>query len=248
MQVARRIAELRSSLGVTQEELASRLGIALKNLQRIEAGQNLTLRSIERIARALGIEAIDLFARPVRRPVGRGRKKRRSAASRLEGLAETEAVVLGLEAEPPPNAIPVTTLRAAAGRLREAREVEALAWALLPGRRPPAGSFLARVVGRSMEPRLPDGSWALFRAPAQQPLEGKVALVARGVDDRQEEAFLLKKVAEIRPGPDEASTVTLTSYNPAYPPIEIEIREERDLRAVADLVRVLGPRMRSRGA
>jgi transcriptional regulator with XRE-family HTH domain len=239
--VGHRIADLRSSLGLTQEQLADRLGIAVKNLQRIESGQNLTLRSVERISMALGLEVIELFAAPLPRP-----RVRRSAGSAIEGLTSTAAVLIENGEDAPPNAVPVTTLRAAAGRLGEAREVEALAWAVLPGRRPPQGSFLARIVGRSMEPRLPDGAWALFRAPALPPLRGRVVLLARGVDDRQHEAFLLKKIASSRAGSKESLLVTLASFNPAFPPVEVVVREERDLRAVADFVRLIaeapGPR------
>ena len=237
--VGQRIAELRAAVGLTQEELADRLGIALKNLQRIEGGQNLTLRSIERIARALGLTPMELFGEPS--STRGGGRRTRSAVSRLEGLEHPAARLVEPGRTPPPHAVPVTTLRAAAGQLAEARQIGALAWAVLPGRRPPEGSFLARVVGRSMEPRLPDGAWVLFRAPAMPPLVGKVVLLARGVDDRQHDAFLVKKIAATRPGPRESLRVTLASFNPSYPPIEITVREEADLRAVADVVRVLPP-------
>ena len=246
--VGQRVAELRSSLGLTQEELADRLGIALKNLQRIEGGQNLTLRTVDRISRVLGLEPMELFASPPSARAAKRPARRWAAASRFEGIAQTAATLLDAGDAAPPHAVPITTLRAAAGCLGEAREVEALAWAVLPGRRPPAGSFLARIVGRSMEPRLPHGSWALFRAPALLPLEGRVVLFARGVDDRQHEAFLVKKVAAIRLGPRESLRVTLASYNPSYPPIEIAVREERDLRAVADLIRLVGPAANAGGA
>ncbi len=49
--VARRIAAARRSAGLTQEQLAAELGIAVRNVQRIESGrQNLTLRTLARIA------------------------------------------------------------------------------------------------------------------------------------------------------------------------------------------------------
>lgn len=58
--VTRRIAEAREDKGVTQEELAALLDTAPRNVQRIEAGQNLTLRTVERIAQVLGLTAEEL--------------------------------------------------------------------------------------------------------------------------------------------------------------------------------------------
>ncbi len=54
--VTGKLRELRKAHGVTGEELAERLGIAAQNLRRIEAGQNITLRTLGRIARALGVK------------------------------------------------------------------------------------------------------------------------------------------------------------------------------------------------
>lgn len=53
--VASRLAALRREQGITQEVLAERLGTAVENLKRIERGQNLTLRTLQRIAIALGV-------------------------------------------------------------------------------------------------------------------------------------------------------------------------------------------------
>ncbi len=72
--VGRRIAECRAALGLTQELLAVRLGMDTNNLQRIELGmQNLTLRTIVRIANALGIQVLALFEKPKSRTVRKGR-------------------------------------------------------------------------------------------------------------------------------------------------------------------------------
>jgi transcriptional regulator with XRE-family HTH domain len=47
---------------MTQEQLASDLNTAVRNVQRIEGGtQNLTLRTIARIAAALGVTPEDLL-------------------------------------------------------------------------------------------------------------------------------------------------------------------------------------------
>lgn len=47
---------------MTQEELAIKLGIAVRNLQRVEGGhQNLTLLTVAKIATAIGMRPEDLL-------------------------------------------------------------------------------------------------------------------------------------------------------------------------------------------
>lgn len=46
---------------MTQERLAEILETATRNVQRIEAGQNLGLATLERIAQALGVEPQELL-------------------------------------------------------------------------------------------------------------------------------------------------------------------------------------------
>jgi transcriptional regulator with XRE-family HTH domain len=59
--VTRRIAEERRAQGLTQEQMAERLRMATKNYQRIEYGQNLTLKMLARIANALDVRVIELL-------------------------------------------------------------------------------------------------------------------------------------------------------------------------------------------
>jgi transcriptional regulator with XRE-family HTH domain len=55
-QVTRQLAELRRSLGVTQEALAERLDVPVQHVSRIESGaQNITLATLQRFAVALGV-------------------------------------------------------------------------------------------------------------------------------------------------------------------------------------------------
>lgn len=75
--VTRRVAAIRRLRGLTQEELAEKLGTATKNMQRIEAGQNVTLKTIGRLAAALGVRASELFdERPLPVPKKQTRKRR----------------------------------------------------------------------------------------------------------------------------------------------------------------------------
>lgn len=68
VRVTRRIAEVRRSRGLTQDQVAEAMGTATRNVQRLEAGQNLTLHTLSRIATALGVSPSDLLAGPVLPP------------------------------------------------------------------------------------------------------------------------------------------------------------------------------------
>jgi transcriptional regulator with XRE-family HTH domain len=83
LRVIRKLQETRRAKGITQEVLAERLGVSLNNVQRIEAGQNITFRTLSRIATALGVEIDVEFkdvgagkAVPPTRKMQKGRHKR----------------------------------------------------------------------------------------------------------------------------------------------------------------------------
>jgi transcriptional regulator with XRE-family HTH domain len=83
--VGRRIAEVRRARGWTQQQLADRLMVQVARVARIEAGENLRLDSVERIARVLGIAPRRLLQSPnsrTKRRPGRPRKRRTSRAGR----------------------------------------------------------------------------------------------------------------------------------------------------------------------
>jgi transcriptional regulator with XRE-family HTH domain len=74
--VALRIGELRRARGITQEQMAERLGTAVQNYQRIEGGkQNLTLVLVARIADVLAVDPMALLERPAEPRPRRGRSK-----------------------------------------------------------------------------------------------------------------------------------------------------------------------------
>lgn len=60
VQVGQAIAAARRASGLTQEDLAERLETAVRNVQRIEAGQNVTVNTLSRIAIALGVAVVEL--------------------------------------------------------------------------------------------------------------------------------------------------------------------------------------------
>jgi len=77
--LGRRVAELRASRGLTQERFSEDADITVQYLQRVEAGrENLTVRSLVRLANLLHVSITDLFAAPAKREARPGRPRKRS--------------------------------------------------------------------------------------------------------------------------------------------------------------------------
>jgi len=227
--VGRRIAELRARRGWTQDVLAERLEVSAKYVQSVERGQeNLTLETLAGIAAELGVSLSMLTRRPVtERRVGRPAKDARTLPFE--------------EVEPAPQdlyrrCVPLVTLEARAGVRDEARSVETTAW-VIPAtrRRLGPGMFVAPVVGRSMEPRIPSGAWALFRAVTQPPPAGAVVLAQhRDADDPGDAgAYLLKRLDVTK------RHSRLVSDAPGFEPVVLK-PDDDSWRIVAVLVEVLG--------
>ncbi len=93
--VGRRIAELRAAQGWTQEKMAETLDVNLPYLQRIEGGrENLTVRSLTRVAHALGVRVAALFEPPAdraQRGPGRPRKQKGPKPTAADGSRHDEA-------------------------------------------------------------------------------------------------------------------------------------------------------------
>lgn len=232
--VGRRIAEIRRARGLTQEELAAEMGTGAKNFQRVEAGQNLTLRSIALLAEKLQV-APDALLRPV------GSAVPGVAPSPLQGLSDCVAEVYP---QPVPHAVPVLTLEVAAGDWRSQEAPEALAFAVLRGRtkRHPVGAFIARVIGDSMQPLIPRNAWCLFGLVAPGSHVGRVLLVEHRalVDVDTGGAYAVKQIASIKRSGN-TRVITLRSLNHRYKDVPIRVHDDTDLKPVAELVRVLVP-------
>jgi transcriptional regulator with XRE-family HTH domain len=238
--VGRKIKALRVARGLTQDAVAEALGIAVKNVQRLEAGgQNLTLVTLKRVADVLGCEPFELLTEA-------------SAGVPLPTLAQASSVlekqghkVYEASASRPKGAIPLTSLRALATSFGDVEQVEVAAWIKLRG--VPAsrssGRFVAQVVGRSMTPAIPHGALGLFRSPVVGPLEGRIVLAEwrEASDPDSGGAYVLKRVGAIEAGARGNVQLQLVSDNPEFPPIVIDAENAPELRLVAELERVLWP-------
>jgi SOS-response transcriptional repressor LexA len=114
--------------------------------------------------------------------------------------------------------LPLYTLRAAAGKFGADEEVEAEDWVRAPeGLRLTEGMFVAHVEGHSMEPRIPDGSLNIFRAPVVGSRQGKIVLVELiGVHER----FTVKRYTSQKSSVGEDQwcheRIRLEPLNPTY--------------------------------
>jgi len=146
-----------------------------------------------------------------------------------------------IKVQPFQTHIPLYSLRAAAGRLGEEMESSEEDWVRAPeGMRIDPSLFVAHVVGRSMEPRIPDGSLNLFRLNPVGSRQGKILLIQRfGVTD-ETARYTVKKYTskKVYSGEDEwrHEQIRLEPLNPEF---EAWDAEPTDFAVVAEWLRVL---------
>jgi len=137
--------------------------------------------------------------------------------------------------------LPLYSLRAAAGKLGEEMESTAEDWVRAPeGLKLSEDLFVAHVVGRSMEPRIPDGSLNLFRLNPVGSRQGKILLIQRfGVLD-ETARYTVKRYTskKIQTGEDqwEHDEIRLEPLNPEF---EAWNAGPTDFAVVAEWLRVL---------
>ena len=106
------------------------------------------------------------------------------------------------------------------------------------GRRLTPEMFAAKVVGRSMEPRIPDGSVCLFRQGVAGSRTGRIVLVRLrdAVDPETGERFTVKRYRSEKraaaDGPWRHVRITLEPLNPDFTPIELVAEDDRDAGTV----------------
>jgi SOS-response transcriptional repressor LexA len=135
----------------------------------------------------------------------------------------------------------------AAGAFLENRPVEEEGWVEVPDSyHSRQGMFVAQVVGRSMEPRIPDGSYAVFRPTPAGSREGRILLVELEgeVDPELGTGYTLKrwhseKSANRSDDEWEHTSIRLEPLNPEFEPLELQPGPNR--RVIAEFVGLLIP-------
>jgi phage repressor protein C with HTH and peptisase S24 domain len=143
--------------------------------------------------------------------------------------------------------LPVYSLKAAAGYFGRGEAVEPEGWVEAGG----VGMlddrmFVAQAVGRSMEPRIHNGDFCVFRAKPVGSRQGKIVLAQyRGPTDPETGgSFTVKKYKSEKIADAESdwrhTRITLSPLNPEYQPIVLTSESEDDVQIVAEFSGILG--------
>ena len=151
------------------------------------------------------------------------------------------------EVRPFETHLPFYGLRAAATKFGEefdqAEISEPEAWLRAPnGMRLADGMFVAQVVGRSMEPLIPDGSYCIFRGPVVGSRQGKRLLIeqtgGKGADPANR--YTVKRYTSRKTSDADGSwrheSIRLEPLNPEFEAFELG---PGDFRVIAEFVQVL---------
>jgi len=187
----------------------------------------------------------------IREQVRKERSWFEQAAERAAGAARSALrLVSPLPEERYVKALPLVPLRAAAGAFGDAQHVSSDEWEWVEvdvGRKLRPGMFVARVVGHSMEPLIPDGSYCLFSSPVAGGRNGKIVLVELrdALDPETGERYTVKRYRSEKvagTGPDAVwrhVRITLEPLNSAFEPLELKVEDEERLTVVAEFLQVL---------
>ncbi|MFU8857626.1 MAG: type I restriction endonuclease [Deferrisomatales bacterium] len=144
--------------------------------------------------------------------------------------------------------VPLFTLKAAAGAFGADQHVEPDGWVAPRTSRPLSeGMFVAQVVGHSMEPRIPDGAWCLFRSPVTGSRQGRIVLVQhQSIQDPDGDgSYTVKRYqSEKEASGDDGDAwrhkvIRLLPDNPSFDPIILTGINEEELSVIAELMEVL---------
>jgi DUF2075 family protein len=146
------------------------------------------------------------------------------------------------------NAVPLFAVKIAAGSFSAEQWLADCQWAELP--EPfiaKEGYFIAQVIGESMNKRIPNGSWCLFRKPALGSREGKIVLVqSRDIQDPDTGGrYTIKRYSSEKSVTQDSwqhERIILSPFsdNSSYQPIIISNASEAELHVLGEWVAILG--------
>jgi len=152
------------------------------------------------------------------------------------------------------DTLPLYSLKAAAGKFGEGQDVEEEGWLYVgEGMKLHEGMFVAQVVGKSMEPTIPDGSYCIFRRYEGGTRDGKVVLAQyRDIADPETGgSYTVKRYRSTKVEDGEGSwahqSIRLEPDNPAFEAIEIPETKVEDFKVIAEYIGIVEKRKGQRG-
>ena len=152
------------------------------------------------------------------------------------------------EVKPYVNAVPLFDLKFAAGGFSDFQSATEEEWVELPnGMTPAEGLFVAQVIGESMNKRIPNGSWCLFRAKPAGTRQGKIVVAQhRAVSDAENGAsYTVKTYSSEKTGLADGTwrhvrvTLSPSSTDPSFRDIVLLEDDAASVNIVAELMAVL---------
>lgn len=144
--------------------------------------------------------------------------------------------------------VPLVPLKAAAGAFGDPQDIDddGFEWVEVESRhRLRPGMFVAQVVGRSMEPAIPDGAYCLFRAPVGGTRQGKTVLVQLrdAMEPETGQRYTVKRYVSEKAAKSHSwrhEKITLKPVNPDFEPIVLTRADDDEMQVIAELVEVIG--------
>ena len=181
-------------------------------------------------------------------------------ANETESSADIETTIVDLypglhlpilepsDVVPYENAVPLLNLKVAAGDFSKTQSAEELDWVQLPEHfRYAKGYFVAQVVGESMNKRIPNGSWCLFKLDPSGSRQGKIIVAEHHsiYDEDHGGEYTVKKYESRKTYFDDGTWVHSEirlkpeSYALGYDDIIISENYASELAVIAEFIAVL---------
>jgi DUF2075 family protein/SOS-response transcriptional repressor LexA len=144
------------------------------------------------------------------------------------------------------NAVPIFDIKIAAGDFSREQWLQDCQYAELPDHlNAKPGFFLAQVVGESMNRRIPNGSWCIFREPAGGSTNGKVVIVqSREIQDPETggqytvKIYLSEKIQTEDSWSHRSIRLEPDSHDPEYHPLILEADTSTDLKVIGEFIAI----------
>lgn len=136
--------------------------------------------------------------------------------------------------------LPLYSLKAAAGHFGQSMEVEPLGWLEIKGRPLSKDMFVAQALGHSMEPKIQDGDFIVFRAQPEGSRQGKIVLAQyRGpADPETGGSYTIKLYSSLKKLDEEGTEfrqqIVLSPLNQDYEPIHLSPAQDDELQVIAE--------------